>query len=346
MPGAEAQLSGLIFAVLLIDPRHVVRMANPAAEDLLGQSAKRMNGREMSAIFTFEDDRVAKRFAAGEARLVARSTVIHSGGKTIGVNLTVSPLATDEGWRVVTLSEGGPEDGDSGRSGSALHAPAVLAHEIKNPLSAIRGAGQLLARKVAPEDRPLAQMITDEVDRIARLVDRMQRLGSETPDPVAPTNLHETIRSAIAAIRAASPEGPEITEEFDPSLPQVLANSEGLQQVLINLITNAQEACRSAKAPKVTVHTRFAGGLTFSALLPGRSIALPVEISVRDNGVGVDPALRDQIFEPFVSSKTSGQGLGLALVRKLLRDMNGRIAHERHERAGLTVFRIRLPVAK
>ena len=346
MPDAATQLAGMIFAVMLVDPDLVIRQANPATEDLLGRSAKRMIGCRLDEVLTFEDERVANSFTAAEARLLARNTLLRSGNRAGRFNLTASPLSSHEGWRVVTLSDSKQDDSGGEDGGRALRAPQVLAHEIKNPLSAIRGAGQLLARKLDDKDKPLAHMIGDEVDRIARLADRMQRLGSETPDPVAPLNLHETIRGAMATVRAADPQGAPLVEEFDPSLPSVLANGDALEQVLINLLANARDACRAAGQPQVSVQTRFVGGLKLRALLPGRSIALPIEIAVSDNGPGIDPALTDQIFEPFVSSKPQGQGLGLALVRKLLRDMNGRIVHDRDEPAGLTYFRIRIPVAQ
>ena len=137
----------------------------------------------------------------------------------------------------------------------------------------------------------------------------------------------------------------ELEEEFDPSLPPVAADQGALEQVLINLIANACDACAGVAEPKVRVRTRFVSGLVFNTIRFGKATRLPIEITVTDGGPGIDPALRDHVFEPFVSSKPHGQGLGLALVRKLLRDMGGRISHERDERAGETHFRINLPIA-
>jgi two-component system nitrogen regulation sensor histidine kinase GlnL len=227
-----------------------------------------------------------------------------------------------------------------------LGAPAVLAHEIKNPLAAIRGAGQLAARKLPHADKKLARMITDEVDRIARLIDRMQQLGSSRSGPVEACNPHEAIRAAVATARAAGGEDVEIREEFDPSLPPVLANRDALEQVLINLLSNARDAARERSGQGlIIVQSRFVSGLAFSAIRNGRAVPLPIEITVSDNGSGIDPTLRDHVFEPFVSSKPSGQGLGLSLVRKLVRDMNGNVGHERDPRTGLTHFRLHLPQA-
>lgn len=348
-PDARAQLSGLIFAVLLIDGEGRIAEVNHAAEDLLGTSANRLIGRRLVDRIGPLDARVEARLAGDGEALVVRDLAIRTGEQEARVNLTASPLPSHPGWRVVTLSQIGHDEAANPAGGEAmLGAPAVLAHEIKNPLAAIRGAGQLAARKLPHADKKLARMITDEVDRIARLIDRMQQLGSTRTGPVQPCNPHEAIRAAVATMRAANgTDGEfEIREEFDPSLPPVLANRDALEQVLINLISNARDAAREgAGAGMVIVQTRFVSGLAFSAIRNGRAVPLPIEITVSDNGPGIDPALRDHVFEPFVSSKPSGQGLGLSLVRKLVRDMNGNVSHDRDARAGLTHFRLHLPQA-
>jgi two-component system nitrogen regulation sensor histidine kinase GlnL len=349
VPDARAQIAGLIFSVVLIDGEGRIVEVNHAAESLLGTSASRIVGASLVERIGPLDARVEARLRRNDEALVARDLAIMAGEGEIRVNMTVSPLGTFPGWRVVTLSEIGYEDPVHKQGGDAmLSAPTVLAHEIKNPLAAIRGAGQLVARKLPDADKKLARMITDEVDRIARLIDRMQQLGSTRTGPVGPCNLHEAIRTAIATMRAAGGEHEalEIREEFDPSLPPVLVNRDALEQVLINLLSNARDAAReSGTAPEIAVQTRFVSGLAFSAIRQGRAVPLPIEITVTDNGPGIPPELRDHVFEPFVSSKPLGQGLGLALVRKLVRDMNGNISHERDQRAGQTHFRLHLPQA-
>ncbi len=345
-PDASTQISALIFALLLVDDQSVVVEVNHAAENLFGTSAKRLLGKRLIDITGPLGKRVEERFEATDSAFVARDQLIAIGGEERRLNLTVSPLPNHQGWRVVTLSEiGHEENADEGEATTSLGAPSILAHEIKNPLSAIRGAGQLVARKLPHKDKKLARMITDEVDRIARLIDRMQQLGSTRTEPLGPCNPHEAVRAAIATVRAGSQSNVEIKEEFDPSLPPVLANRDALEQVLINLISNARDAALANPQPLITVQTRFVSGLAFSAIRLGRMVRLPIEITVTDNGQGIDPAMRDHVFEPFVSSKQSGQGLGLALVRKLVRDMNGSISHERDSRSGLTHFRLHLPLA-
>lgn len=349
-PDARAQLAGLIFALVLIDPEGRIAEVNHAAEDLLGTSASRLLGTRLSDRIGPLDPRVEARLIASDEALLARDLAIRVGQHEARVNLTASPLGGYPGWRVLTLSQIGHDEVGNPRGGEAmLGAPAVLAHEIKNPLAAIRGAAQLASRKLPHADKKLARMITDEVDRIARLIDRMQQLGSTRTGPVDACNPHEAIRAAVATMRAASAEASciEIREEFDPSLPPVLANRDALEQVLINLVSNARDAAVAQGGPGlIIVQTRFVSGLAFSAIRNGRAVPLPIEITVSDNGRGIDPALRDHVFEPFVSSKPSGQGLGLSLVRKLVRDMNGNVSHERDARSGLTHFRLHLPQAQ
>lgn len=352
-PDGSSQIAGMVFAVILLDPQGMVREVNYAAETLLGTSAKRVLGKAYAQVFTPLDPRVQQRIdlgatGQGDAALVARDIRVRANGQDLPVNLTMSALVGHPGWRVVTLSPLGHEKASSEEVEPAIPtAPSILAHEIKNPLSAIKGAAQLIARKLPVADKPLARMITDEVDRIARLIDRMQQLGSATTEPLAPCNPHEAIRAACATVRAGGMQGVAISEEFDPSLPPVLANRDALEQVLINLVSNARDAAASGDAEgRIIVRTRYVSGSVYSAIRLGRAVQLPIEITVSDNGAGVDTALRDKLFEPFVSSKSGGQGLGLALVRKLMRDMQGSISHEREGAVGLTHFRLHLPIAK
>jgi two-component system nitrogen regulation sensor histidine kinase GlnL len=346
-PTAAEQISGLTFACILLDPALAVREANQAAEDLLGASVKRMAGQPLFDLAAFDDERVGERFAEPDAQVTARGLTVRFGEREHRVNMTVSALVSHPGWRVVTFSDTGQGErfGDEERAPS-LRGPAILAHEIKNPLSAIRGAAQLLARKVGKGDKPLTNLIADEVDRIAQLIDRMQRLGREQPEPVKPLNLHQAVRRACDTVFAAGDGKVALREEFDPSLPPVLGNEGALVQVLVNLLANARDACLAVETPNIAIRTRFVSGLVLNVIRLGRPVKLPIEIQVSDNGGGIDPALADHIFEPFVSSKPNGQGLGLALVNKLVRDMNGRISHERDEGAGLTHFRIHLPMAR
>ncbi len=346
VPDARAQIAALIFAVLLLDEDDLIVEANHAAEEMFGRSARKLCEKRFWDVVGISDQRLSDTLRSAEARIVARGVTIATAQGERRVNISSSPLHGAAGWRVLTLSDAGqPEIDDDENERVELRAPAVLAHEIKNPLSAIRGASQLLARRVAGKDKPLARMISAEVDRIAQLIDRMQQLGAKPVEITGPCNLHEAIRNAMGTVRAGRAEPCELVEEFDPSLPPVAADQGALEQVLINLMANACDASAGIDDARVKVRTRFASGLVFNTIRFGKVTRLPIEITVIDSGPGIDPALHEHVFEPFVSSKPQGQGLGLALVRKLLRDMGGRISHERDERAGETHFRINLPVA-
>lgn len=349
-PDARHQIAGLVFALILIDPAGRICEVNHAGENLLGMSAKRLVGKALGEIVVPLDPRVARRLEVGETALFARDVRVRFGERERQVSLTVSPLAGHKGWRILTISHTSADEMLSVSPGEAVTgAPSILAHEIKNPLAAIKGAAQLAARKLPLADKKLARMIGDEVDRIARLIDRMQQLGSQQREEPRQCNLHEAVRAAIATVRAADRSAVSIVEEFDPSLPPVLANRDALEQALINLVSNARDAAEAnATADRpglVTIRTRYVSGLVFNAMRLGRAVRLPIEITVSDNGAGLDPSLRDRLFEPFVSSKPGGQGLGLALVKKLMRDMDGSISHERDARRGLTHFRLHLPIA-
>lgn len=351
IPDARRLLASLPLPVVLLAPGQVIAGVNPAAEQFFGQSARRVAGKPLAEVMAWADERLDARVRESDAPLSARQVdVAVLGQPPRRIDVTLAPVADEAGWQVLTLHDNANAeamgDGGAGREDSVLRAPEILAHEIKNPLAGIRGAAQLLARKVGPAERAMTSLIADEVDRIAKLIDQMQSLSRRTPQPLAPCNLHEVVRHAIAIIAAAEDGGARIEEEFDPSLPPVLGSASALVQVLINLLSNGREAARDTRTPRVVVRTRFASGLQLHITAQGQPVRLPIELRVSDNGPGIDPALRDLVFEPFVTTKKSGQGLGLALVRKLVGDMNGRITYDRDEGGGWTHFRVHLPLAE
>jgi two-component system nitrogen regulation sensor histidine kinase GlnL len=349
-PDAQRQLASLPLAIVLLAPGQRIASANPAAEQFFGQSLRRLSGRKLLDVMSFDEARLAERLSDSESPISARDIgVVVFGQGPRRLDVTISPIIDEPGWQAITLNDSSTaeamgEDSGAGEN-TVLRAPEILAHEIKNPLAGIRGAAQLLGRKVSDSDRALTTLIADEVDRIAKLIDQMQTLSRRTTEPVAPCNLHESVRRARAVLDAAGKGSSKIEEAFDPSLPPVMGSADGLVQVLINLLSNAAEACRDVAKPRIIVRTRFASGLQLHSTGKGKPVRLPIELRVSDNGPGVDPAMREHIFEPFVTTKKTGQGLGLALVRKLVRDMNGRISHERDEAEGWTHFRIHLPMA-
>lgn len=357
VPDPAKLLASLPHAVILLEPGLRIASLNPAAEQFLGQSLRRLAGQRLDEVISFPDRRLLERLDDYETPVSAREVVVALKGKGARrININIAPVADTLGWQILTIHDNSAADAlgdDSGGADNAvLRGPEIMAHEIKNPLAGIRGAAQLLARKVDDRDKALTNLITAEVDRIAALIERMQKLSGRTAPPVEPCNLHEAARRAIDVIQAADGQNVQtarrylLVEEFDPSLPPVLGSLDGLVQVIINLLSNAIEASEEVEEPRVIVRTRFASGLQLHTTDSGAPLRLPVELRISDNGPGVDPAMRDHIFEPFVTTKKSGQGLGLPLVRKLVRDMNGRITHERDDATGQTHFRMHLPLAR
>ena len=221
---------------------------------------------------------------------------------------------------------------------------AILAHEVKNPLSGIRGAAQLLEGTVASAgDRELAVLIREEADRIALLVDRMEMFG-EKPIERRPVNIHRVLEHVRLIAHAGFAAHIRIVERYDPSLPSVLGNRDQLVQVLLNLVKNAAEAISAdhTHGGEITLITAYRHGLRL--LMPGSAerVHLPLLVTIRDTGPGIPEDIKPHLFEPFITSKPSGSGLGLALAAKIVGDHGGMIEIDSH--GGRTEVRLHLPV--
>lgn len=354
-PTLPELLASLPVAVLVIDPDNIVRDANARAESLLNMARATIIGGTVKDVI---------RLDPAKARIEARIDLWHSDQPiaaydlpvqvgqrgAIRADLMIAPVVDHDGWRLVTLHTQslaqsiGDHRRSAGGARSAMGAAAMLAHEVKNPLSGIRGAAQLLDGNTDEGGRALTRLICNEVDRIAALIDRMQDFTTERRLECGPENIYPVLDRAIEVARAGFARHVRLVRRYDPSLPMARCNSDALAQVMINLLKNAAEALVDTQAPCIRIETAFRHGVSVVLGEGQGSAILPIEILVIDNGPGVPAAIRDHLFNPFITSKRDGQGLGLALVDKLMRDMNGFVQYTRDEEAGESVFRVLLPM--
>jgi two-component system, NtrC family, nitrogen regulation sensor histidine kinase GlnL len=264
------------------------------------------------------------------------------------VDLHVAPMPERSGYVVVMLQERTIADKmdrqltHRGAARSVIALAAMLAHEIKNPLSGIRGAAQLLEQSVADDDRTLTRLICEEADRIVKLVDRMEVFTDERPVEREPVNIHVILDHVKRLAQSGFARNIKFVEEYDPSLPPVFANRDQLIQVFLNLVKNAAESIGDGTADgEIHLTTAFRPGVRLT--LPGSKtrVSLPLEFCVKDNGPGVPEDLLPHLFDPFVTTKPTGTGLGLALVAKIVGDHGGVIECESQSRR--TIFRLLMP---
>ncbi len=366
-PDAGAMMESLPIPVLMLDRRHCIRYVNGAAEPFFGMSRSQL--RLLKLVDLLPSDHPLFQLL-DQVRSTGNSIVEHEltleGPRLSRQGITVQGTPVGSGCGGPGFGPGLGEDGEfvlltlhdasaaraldrqltfrnAARSVSGM--AAILAHEVKNPLSGIRGAAQLLEGTVGDGDRELAVLIRDEADRIRALVERME-MFSEKPIDRRSVNIHRVLEHVRMLAQRGFAAHIRFVENYDPSLPPVWGNRDQLVQVLLNLVKNAAEAitgdAAAAGSGEITLCTAYHNSVRLAVKGSDRRMHLPLLVTVRDNGPGISEQIRPHLFEPFLTTKVSGSGLGLALAAKIVGDHGGLI--EIDSRPGRTDVLLHLPV--
>jgi two-component system nitrogen regulation sensor histidine kinase GlnL len=346
-PGADVLIAAMPSALIVLDGGGRIAAVNAAAEIFLNASASYLMHKPFGMVIRLPESCLAG--LREEAVFASFGCIVERPreGRT-RIDFHSTALPDHDGWRLVSLHGAAAAQAIGERrtgSRTAIGVAAMLAHEIKNPLSGIRGAAQLLDAEASVDGRRMTKLIRDEVDRVAGLIDRMEQFTDNRPLERKAENIYAILDHARAVASSGFGLNIDIKDQFDPSLPPVLVHRDSIVQVLLNLLKNASEAVPRGKNGTIWITTGYRHGVSVPGE-GGRRLSVPIELCIIDDGPGPPPEIVEHLFEPFVSSKSSGRGLGLALVDKLVRDNGGIIQFAREGAPERSVFRMLLPRAR
>jgi two-component system nitrogen regulation sensor histidine kinase GlnL len=345
----ESLLNSLGEAVVAVAADNRIRFVNHSAEQLLGAGAPLLNGQSLEDLVPGDAPLLAIIDQCRRTGSSIAESEVHLESPRIGIHdVDVRATAWSENPDVVivTLQERSIARQISrhltqrGAARSVAAMAAMLAHEVKNPLSGIRGAAQLLEDAVDGGDRQLTQLICDETDRIVALVNRMDSFTDSRPPAREAVNIHEILDHVRRLAQSGFARHLRINENYDPSLPPVYGSRDQLIQVFLNLVKNAAEAAPDTGG-EIQLSTRYRHGTRLAVSGGSEHVDLPLEVTVRDNGAGISDDIRPFLFDPFLTTKKNGSGLGLALVAKIIDEHGGMIDVDSGPRR--TEFRVLLP---
>jgi len=346
---------GVIWASLpvpafLIDRDGRIFETNPAAEQFLNASDKSLKGQPAFDRLHIDApmDEAMARARANQSPLFINDVDVTTGEKPpVQCNIQIAPMNDNPDIIMLLISPReiadrlGRATAVKSAARSAIGMAEMLAHEIKNPLAGISGAAQLIAMNLNAEDREFADLIVEETRRIVKLLEQVEQFGNLRPPDRRAVNIHDALDRARKSAMVGFAAGMVIVEDYDPSLPATFADPDQLMQVFLNLIKNASEAAGTRGG---TIRLRSFYDLSLRLRhKDGSGNPLPLQVEIIDDGPGIKPEIAGAIFEPFVSGRENGTGLGLALVSKIISDHGGWIAVD--SVPGRTVFRVSLPVA-
>ena len=355
LPGWRAIVEAIPNPLLILDPDDKVAMVNGATEDFFQASTQYLQKQRLAEIVPFSSPALEAVAQVRQRGGVVNEYAISVGTPKLGgeriVDLQTAAVSEDPRFILVMLMRRSMAHkldlqlSHQGAARSVSGMASMLAHEIKNPLSGIRGAAQLIEPSLNDTDRALARLICDETDRIRDLVDQMEVFSDMRPLDRHPINIHVVLDRVKQLISVGNYPGITIDEDYDPSLPPVNGNHDQLVQVFLNLAKNAAEAiAQTGENGRLTLTTAFRPGMKLQ--VPGSSerVSLPLEVGIHDTGPGIPEDLRPHMFEAFVTSKPQGKGLGLALVAKIVSDHGGVVECVSQEKG--TTFRVLLPLLR